>query len=148
MTWKKFWRAGLFLRMSGKRSANWKKRSKPAVTTPMRMKPPERRNRPPARVKRISSALEKARAAVDGLTRELQTLETNRAAAEEEVNSQSVAYTDLQKKLSIQKEKQPDLAALQAELDKQKAEENKLRIEVGGAKQESGSSRNAAQKES
>ena len=82
------------------------------------------------------NALEKARAAVDGLTRELQTLEANRAAAEDEVRSQSVAYTDLQKKLSVQKEAQPDLAELQVELDQVRGEENKLRGEVGGAKQE------------
>ena len=81
-------------------------------------------------------ALEKARAAVDGLTRELQTLEENRTAAEDEVRSQSVAFTDLQKKLSVQKEALPDLAALQVELDQLRGEENKLRGEVGGATQE------------
>jgi len=81
-------------------------------------------------------ALEKARTAVDGLTRELQTLESNRAAADEEIRSQSAAFTELQKKLSLQKETQPNMAAMQDELDKVKAEENRLRIEVGGAKQE------------
>ena len=80
-------------------------------------------------------ALEKARAAVDGLTRELKTLEENRTTAEDEVRSQSVAFTDLQKKLSVQKETLPDLAALQAELDKLRSEENQLRQETGAAQQ-------------
>ena len=81
------------------------------------------------------NALEKARAAVDGLRRELKSLEENRAAAEEDVGSQLVAFTDLQKKLSVQNESLPDLAALQAQLDKQRSEENQLRQETGAAHQ-------------
>ena len=80
--------------------------------------------------------LEKARAALDGLTRGLQTLEGIRAAADEDVRSYTAEFTDLQKKLSIKKEMQPDMVALQDEIDKAKTEENRLRIEVGGAKQE------------
>ena len=80
-------------------------------------------------------ALEKARAAVDGLTRELKTLEENCTAAEDEVRSQSAAFTDLQKKLSAQKETLPDLAVLETELDKLRSEENQLRQETGAAQQ-------------
>ena len=80
-------------------------------------------------------ALEKARAAADGLTRELKTLEENRTAADEEVRTQSIAFKDLQMKLSAQKETLPDLAALEVELDKLRSEENQLRQETGAAQQ-------------
>ena len=79
--------------------------------------------------------LEKARTAVEGLRRELKTLADSKTGAEEEISSQMVVFTDLQKKLSAQKEALPDLPALQAELDRQKEEENKLRRETGAAQQ-------------
>jgi exonuclease SbcC len=80
-------------------------------------------------------SLEKARAAVDGLRRELKTLEEGRTAAEEEIKSQTLVMADLRKKLSLQKESLPDLPALQVELDRQKEEENQFRQETGAAKQ-------------
>ena len=80
-------------------------------------------------------ALENARAAVGGLTRELQTLEENHTTAEDEIKSQTIVFTDLQKKLSVQKETLPDLAALQADLDKLRTDENQLRQETGAAQQ-------------
>ncbi len=81
-------------------------------------------------------ALEKARAAVDGLARELHTLEENRAATEEEIGAQSLAFNELQKELSAREASLPDLAALQAELEKLKSDENQLRQDTGGAQQE------------
>ena len=80
-------------------------------------------------------SLEKARTVVEGLRRELKTLADSKTGAEEEISSQTVVFTDLQKKLSAQKEALPDLPALQAELDRQKEEENKLRRETGAAQQ-------------
>jgi exonuclease SbcC len=81
-------------------------------------------------------SLEKARTAVEGLRRELKTLEDSKASTEEEISAQTVVLSDLQKKLSSQKEALPDLPALQTELDRQKNEENTLRHETGAAQQE------------
>ena len=80
-------------------------------------------------------SLEKARAAVEGLRRELKALADGKTGAEEEISAQNLIFTDLQKKLSAQKEALPDLPALQAELEKQKNEENQLRRETGAAQQ-------------
>lgn len=80
-------------------------------------------------------ALEKARAAIEGLRREINSLQDGKSAAEEEITSQALVLTDLQKKLASQKEALPDLAALQAELDKLREEENQLRQQTGAARQ-------------
>jgi len=80
--------------------------------------------------------MEKARTAVVGLERELKTLADSKSLDEEEISSQSILLTDLQKNLSEKKETLPDLPALKADLDQLIEEENKLRRETGGAQQE------------
>ena len=60
--------------------------------------------------------LEKARTAVEGLRRELQTLAQSKENAQEEAGAQSIQLSSLQKKLAQQQAALPDLPALQAQL--------------------------------
>jgi len=80
-------------------------------------------------------ALEKARATVDGLRREVEELKESRQGIDEEITSQALLYEDLRKRLSEQKEGLPDLNAIEAELNELREEENRLRRDVGGAQQ-------------
>ena len=79
--------------------------------------------------------LEKARVAVEGLRREIASLEENRAALKEEVMSQEVMAEAMQKELLVKKEGLPNLTVLNSELESARNEENRLRTEVGAAQQ-------------
>ena len=79
--------------------------------------------------------LEKARTAGEGLRRELSSLNESRSSIEEEVISQTLVYESTQKDLSMKTELLPDMASLETDLDAARMEENRLRSEVGGARQ-------------
>jgi len=79
--------------------------------------------------------LEKARVAVEGLRREIASLEESRAALKEEVRSQEVMAEAMRKELLAKKEGLPNLTVLNSELESARNEENRLRTEVGAAQQ-------------
>jgi exonuclease SbcC len=79
--------------------------------------------------------LEKARASVAGITRELTALEKDKVGLEEEVKSQSLVVESMRRELSFKRENLPDLGKLESDLEKLRLDENNLRGEVGRAQQ-------------
>lgn len=80
--------------------------------------------------------LETARAALDPLQRELGSLNDELAASQKEADELQTACDKARSQLEAEAAGLPDLALAEAELLAQQEQENRLRMQVGGARQE------------
>jgi len=79
--------------------------------------------------------LEQARTAQKGLGREINEYEKQIGLLQGDLNKNIISKESLQKKVKDQRHTLPDLAGLEEELGDIRKDENKLRLQVGGAKQ-------------
>ncbi len=80
-------------------------------------------------------ALGRARAALDPLQRELAGLEAERSKLSEQLAQQEQAYQQVRSRLQAAEERLPDVQKARRELFDIQARENRLRMEVGAARQ-------------